>query len=148
MRRTLVLVGLVCLVCVLASSTSGKEPVKAKPGADVIWPEQDLAWVDGPVPGSHVAQLWGDWNKGAFGALVRFDAGMANKLHHHSHDLRIVVISGTYSHTPEGGTEVVLPPGSYLVQAGMKNHVSGCGGGAGCEFFITSDHAFDLIPAK
>jgi hypothetical protein len=125
-----------------------KDPVAKKaPRMDTVWAANDLKWEPGPAPGSHIAKLWGDWEKGAFGVLVKFDAGTVNALHSHSHDLKIVVISGTFVHTPEGGKEVSLPAGSYLRQVGKRNHISGCGGGEACEFFLSSDFAFDMIPA-
>lgn len=117
--------------------------------ADTIWPAEAIKWEAGPLPGVHVAKLWGDWTKGGpYGVLVKFDAGVMNPLHKHTHTLKIVVISGTFVHQPAGGTETKLGPGSYLVQVGGKNHVSGCAPGAECEFFMTSSDKFDLIPAK
>lgn len=147
MRRTLVLVGLVCLCIFFATSLLAREPMKA-PGKDVIWAAPDIKWEPGPAPGIHVATLWGDWKKGAFGVLVKFDPGFVNPMHHHSHDLKLIVISGTFVHTPEGGTPVMLPPGSYFMQAANTKHTSGCSGSEGCEFFMSGDKAFDSIPAK
>jgi quercetin dioxygenase-like cupin family protein len=69
-------------------------------------------------------------------------------LHKHSQDLKIVVLSGTFIHKPENGPEVRLGPGSYLMQAGGTNHVSGCAAGAECTFFMTSADKFDMIFAQ
>lgn len=116
---------------------------------DTISPAESIKWESGPRPGIQVAKLWGDWMKGGpYGVLVKFNAGLMNPLHKHTHDLKIVVISGTFVHTPEGGTESRLGPGSYLVQVGGTNHVSGCAPGADCEFFMASSGKFDLIEAK
>ena len=120
----------------------------AAAGGDVIVPADQIKWEAGPAPGSHVAKLWGDWMKGgAYGVLVKFDAGTTNALHHHTHSLKIVVMSGTFSHTPEGGKETRLGPGSYLLQAGKTKHASGCADGGECTFFLTSADKFDMIPA-
>ena len=117
--------------------------------ADVIMPAAGLKWEDGPSKGSHVAKLWGDYLKGgAYGMLIKFDAGVMHPLHKHTQNLKIVVISGTFVHQPEGGTETKLGPGSFLLQRGGQNHVSGCAAGAECEFFLTSNDKFDLIPAE
>jgi anti-sigma factor ChrR (cupin superfamily) len=122
----------------------GKAPRK-----DTIMPAESIKWESGPVPGTQVAKLWGDWMKGGpYGVLVKFKAGQMNPLHKHTYDLKIAVISGTFVHTPEGGTEARLGPGSYLRQAGGTNHVSGCAPDADCEFFMTSNGKFDLIEAK
>ena len=117
--------------------------------ADTVWPAAAIKWEPGPLPGVKVAKLWGDWTKGGpYGVLVKFDAGVMNPLHKHTQTLKIVVLSGTFVHQPAGGAETKLGPGSYLVQVGGKNHVSGCAAGAECEFFMTSADKFDLIPAK
>lgn len=121
----------------------------AAPRKDTVWPAEAIKWDNGPLPGTKVAKLWGDWMKDApYGVLIKFDAGIINSLHKHTHDLKIAVISGTFVHTPEGGAESRLGPGSYLLQVGGINHVSGCAPGADCEFLMTSNGKFDLIEAK
>jgi hypothetical protein len=123
-------------------------------GKDVVWAADSIKWEDGPLKGSHVAKLWGDWMKGGpYGVLIKFDAGLMNPVHKHTQSLKIVVVSGTFVHQPEGGVETKLGPGSYLMQTGGKNHVSGCAAGAECEFFMTSGDKFDMTmkdapPAK
>ena len=115
---------------------------------DVIWPAEAIKWAAGPVKGVSVAALWGDMNKGGpYGALLKFDAGIMHPLHWHSQTLKIVVISGTFVHQPEGGTETKLGPGSYLLQAAAGKHISGCAAGADCEFFMTSGDKFDMTTA-
>ena len=116
---------------------------------DVVWPAEAIKWEAGPLPGTKVAKLTGDWTKkGRFGVLIKFDAGLMNPLHKHTNDLHIVVISGTFVHQPDGGTPTRLGPGSYLKQSGGMNHISGCAEGAPCEFYMTSADKFDLIQAK
>ena len=117
--------------------------------ADIIKPADSLKWEDGPAKGTHVAKLWGEWLKGgAYGVFVKFDAGLMHPLHKHTQNLKIVVLSGTFVHQPEGGTETKLGPGSFILQRGGQNHVSGCAAGADCEFFMTSNDKFDLIPVE
>jgi hypothetical protein len=123
----------------------GAKPAKG----DVVWPAESIKWEDGPLKGTRVAKLWGDWMKGGpYGVLIKFEAGLMNPLHKHTQSLKIVVLSGTFVHQPGGGAEVKLGPGSYLLQASGTNHVSGCAAGAACEFFMTSADKFDLIPAE
>src|SRR5713226_9253638 len=146
MRQKRVIVAVVAAILVLSMSVvalaGGKTTKK-----DVIWPADAIKWEDGPLKGTHVAKLWGEWMKGGpYGVLVKFDAGLMNPLHKHSQTLKIVVLSGTFVHQPEGGVETKLGPGSYLAQAAGKHHVSGCAAGADCEFFVTSGEKFDLIP--
>jgi len=116
---------------------------------DVVWPAESLQWEDGPVKGTHVAKLWGDWTKGGpYGVLIKFDAGLMHPLHRHSNTLKIVVLKGMFVHQPEGGAETKLGPGSYLLQAGGKNHVSGCSAETECEFFMSSGDKFNFIPVE
>ncbi|MDP9360064.1 MAG: DUF4437 domain-containing protein [Acidobacteriota bacterium] len=136
---------LVLSMSVVALADKGGKTMKK----DVVWPADAIKWEDGPLKGSHVAKLWGDWMKGGpYGVLVKFDAGLMNPLHKHTQSLKIVVLSGTFVHQPAGGVETRLGPGSYLMQASGMNHVSGCAPGADCEFFMTSGDKFDLILAK
>jgi len=133
---------------VLAVSTLLSVGAQAKDKAkeDVVWPAESVKWEPGPVAGTKVAKLWGDWMKGGpYGVLVKFDAGQINALHHHTHPLKIVILSGTFVHKSDGAPETKLGPGSYLMQAAGKKHVSGCAQGAECTFFMTSDGKFDLI---
>ena len=123
--------------------------VEAVSSKEVVWPADQIKWEPGPLPGVHVAKLWGDWMKsGPYGVLVKFDAGHMNDLHKHTQTLKIVVVSGTFVYEPKGGKQSKLGPGSYLVQPGGVWHISGCAAGADCEFFMTSADKFDLIPAK
>lgn len=112
---------------------------------DVIWPAETIQWADGPAKGVRVANLWGDMNKGGpYGVLIKFDAGVMHPLHWHTRDLKIVVISGTFVHKTESGTETKLGPGSYLLQTGKLKHESGCAPETACEFFMASSNKFDM----
>jgi len=143
------LIGMTLALLFLVAAVGMPASKKSSSAKDVVWPADNIKWEAGPLPGTHVAKLWGDWMKGGpYGVLVKFEAGLMNPLHKHTQSLKIVVLSGTFVHQPEGGTETRLGPGSYLMQAGGKNHVSGCAAGADCEFFMTSADKFDLIPAK
>jgi quercetin dioxygenase-like cupin family protein len=133
-----------------------KEKSKAVPKAAasraVIIPATDLKWVDlDPVgaPGVKAADVWGDHTKGAFGGFTKFPAGFATPLHTHTHDFKIVVISGTFIHTPEGKAEIRLGPGSYFLQPGGNyKHATACDKASECLFFIQSGGKFDLKPVK
>ncbi len=122
----------------------------AGPGQPVFMPGSDLTWTDldpKGAPGVKVANLWGDHAKGAFGAFFKLPAGFAVPLHTHTHDMKVVFLSGTYLQTPEGKAEVRLGPGSYMMQPGGNyRHVTACDKGSECLFFVESDGAFDLKP--
>ena len=151
MNRSILAVAVTSVV--FAFSAMAAEPAKnsgKKHGKDnVIWPADQIKWEDGPVPGTKVAKLWGDWTKaGPYGVLIKFDAGVKHDLHHHTQTLKTVIISGTFTFQPEGGDETRLGPGSYLLQVGGKKHVSGCSAEAECEFFMMSNDKFDMIAEK
>jgi quercetin dioxygenase-like cupin family protein len=116
--------------------------------APVIWPAADIKWVEisPDTPGVKIADLWGDHTKGAFGALIKFPAGFSAPLHTHTHDFRIVVVSGTFIHGPEGKPEVSLGAGSYVLQPGNYRHTTKCGAASECVIFSEGKGAFDLIP--
>jgi hypothetical protein len=138
-------VAVVFLTMIVTATLASGDDAATK---DVLLPAESIQWQDGPE-GTKVAPLWGEWmKKGPFGVLVKFEAGVKHELHKHTHDLKIVILSGTYWHAPEGGKEMRFGPGSYLLTAGGHNHTSGCTREAACEFLMTSDDKFDFIPAK
>ncbi len=134
---------LAVLVCFLAAGTV---LAQAAAGKAVVMPAADMKWevMQGP-PGVQIAQLWGDYTKGAFGALLKFQAGFDAPLHTHTNDMRLVVVSGTFIHTPEGKPPVRLGPGSYLMQAGGNyRHTTGCDKASDCVVFGESNGKFDI----
>jgi hypothetical protein len=123
-----------------AAPAGGSQPV-AKLAADLDWMDLDPQG----APGVKIARLWGDHTKGAFGAFLKLPAGFVAPLHTHTHDMRLVFVSGTYLQRPEGKPEMRLTPGSYLMQpGGTYRHVTSCDTGADCVFFFESDGPFDL----
>ncbi|MGH9318112.1 MAG: cupin domain-containing protein [Thermoanaerobaculia bacterium] len=130
---------------------SGEAKAKAAPKAKapkaVIWPAADMKWApmaDGP-PGVTIVDLWGDHTKSAYGAMTKFPAGTTAPLHTHTSDMRIVVVSGTLIHGPEGKPEVRLGPGSYLKQSGGSyRHTTTCDKASECVFFMESGGKFDI----
>ena len=56
-----------------------------------------------------------------------------------------MVLSGEFRYTPEGGTEKVLGPGSYLMVPGKLRH-SSASGPEGVTMFQESQGGWDLLP--
>jgi Domain of unknown function (DUF4437) len=146
-----------CLVLttpILAQSSAGgrANPQPAAARTPVFMPAAGLKWIDldpKGAPGVKVAPLWGDHAKGAFGAYFKLPAGFAAPLHTHSHDMKVVFLSGTYIQAPEGKPEVRLGPGSYMMQPGGNyRHTTSCDKASECVFFVESNGAFDLRPAE
>jgi quercetin dioxygenase-like cupin family protein len=114
-----------------------------------VWPYADLKWSEIPKSGGVMrAVLWGDADKGAYGALYKFPAGGSFPEHWHTNGMKIVVVSGTWLYTPKGGTEHKLGPGSYLAYGPKDVHVSGPGDNAECVFFIEQPGKFDMVQVE
>ena len=114
----------------------------------VVTPAAELKWTDldpTGAPGVKVANLWGDHAKGAFGAYFKLPAGFAVPLHTHTHDMKVIFVSGTYIQAPEGKPEFQLGPGSYMMQPGGDyRHTTSCAKTSDCVFFVESEGPFDL----
>ena len=116
----------------------------------VALPAAELKWIDldpTGAPGVKVADLWGDHRTGPFGAIFRLPPGFSAPLHTHTHDMKLVIVSGTYIQGPDGKPEFRLSPGSYLMQPGGDyRHTTKCDQASECVFFVESNGAFDLQP--
>ena len=140
-------------VAVLAQApgaTATQQPATSAQSRLVVMPASDMKWadLDPGAPGVKVADLWGNHaSGGAFGALFRLPAGFAAPLHTHTHDMKVVIISGTYIQAPEGKPEFRLGPGSYFFQpGGSYRHTTTCDKASDCVFFVESTGPFDLKP--
>ncbi len=114
----------------------------------VVMPAEELKWTDldpTGAPGVKIADLWGDHTKGAFGAFFKLPAGFAAPLHTHTHDIKVVIVSGTYVQVPEGRPEFRIGPGSYFMQPGGNyRHTTSCATSSDCVFYAESNGKFDL----
>jgi anti-sigma factor ChrR (cupin superfamily) len=99
-------------------------------------------------PGVSVASVWGDYDKGPFGAFTKFAPGTKVPLHTHTSDLRLVVIKGAYIYKPEKGPEIRVGPGQYLFLPGGDRHESGGDAKEGALFYDTGTGPFDLVMVK
>lgn len=94
--------------------------------------------------GASMAAVWGEPEKGPHGAFVRFEPGFKAPLHHHSSDLRIVVIQGAYIIGGPGG-EKRLGPGSYVLEPAGLAHTTTADPKEGCLFYEEGLGKFDLV---
>lgn len=148
--RTLASVLCFALAVLLASDAKSADQTSAV--SPIPIPAVDLKWIDldpTGAPAVKVATLWGDYRSSAFGAFFRLPAGFSAPLHAHTHDMKLVIVSGTYIQGPEGKPEFRLGPGSYLMQPGGSYwHTTSCAPESECLFFVESGGAFDLHPAN
>lgn len=131
-----------------SEEAQGSKAPKAATGQPIFIAAADLKWTDldpTGAPGVKIADLWGDHAKGAFGAFLKLPAGFVAPLHTHTHDMKVVFLSGTYIQAPEGKAEVRLGPGSYMMQPGGNyRHTTSCDKASECLFFVESNGPFDL----
>lgn len=144
MRRKFVDVLCMVVAVLLASAGTVRGADGGKP---VVWPAAGLTWTDAVNAPPEVKQavLWGDPATGAFGTMMKFPAGFTAALHSHTAGLRMVVVSGTIIHGPEGKPEVRLPAGSYLAEPSGYKHTTACDKASECVFFMEGDGKFDLL---
>jgi Domain of unknown function (DUF4437) len=100
------------------------------------------------APGASGVTLWGDMEKGPYGAFTKFVPGANHALHTHTNDIRIVVLKGAYLYKPEKGSEKRASAGQYLFIPGGDRHTSGGDAKEGALFYQESPGKFDLNPVK
>ena len=148
LRRNTFAFGLLTLVIAASFLTQGVNAEETKSMVPMHIAGTDLKWTDldpTGAPGVKVADLWGDHQKGSFGAIFKLPAGFAVPLHTHTHDMKVVIVSGTYIQGPDGKPEFRLGSGSYLMQPGGNyRHTTSCDAASDCVFFVESDGPFDL----
>ena len=93
------------------------------------------------------AAIWGDQDKGAYGAYSKFVPGYDAGTHTHTNDVTIVVIKGAYLYKDDDG-EKRVGPGDFLKVPGGHKHWSGGDKTEGALFYTAGTAKFDLIPAK
>lgn len=96
------------------------------------------------APGIKKKILWGNHDAGPYGAFTKFDPGLANPMHTHSNEVRIVVLQGAYIYKSQNGKEQRVSAGSYISIPGGDVHVSGSDPKEGALFYEESTGKFDL----
>jgi quercetin dioxygenase-like cupin family protein len=96
------------------------------------------------APGASATVLWGDMDKGAYGAFTKFTPGTNHPLHMHTNEMRIVVLKGAYIYKPEKGPEQRIAAGQYLYVPAGDRHVSGGDAKEGVLMYTESTGKFDL----
>ena len=94
----------------------------AKGGHAVLIPAADVKWADVPgFPGVQMGVINGNPAKGSHHSMLKFAAGFAAPLHHHSSDHYGTVVAGTVVLTVDG-KENKLPAGSSFALTGRMPH--------------------------
>jgi quercetin dioxygenase-like cupin family protein len=111
---------------------------------EAVYVESGKAEFKEVVPGVKKKILWGNHDKGPYGAFTKFDPGLNNPLHTHTNEVRIVVLQGAYIYKPQNGNERRVGAGSYLSIPGGDVHVSMGDPKEGALFYEESPGKFDL----
>ncbi len=99
------------------------------------------------IPGVAKASLWGDADKGPYGAFTKMKPGLDSGTHTHTNDVWLVVIKGAYLYEDEAG-EKRVGPGDFIRIPGGHQHWSGSDAKEGALFYEESSGSFDLVPVK
>ena len=97
------------------------------------------------MPGVSKAALWGDPDRGSYGAFTKFGPGFDAGMHTHTNDVWIVVLKGAYLYKDAAGEKRVGPGDFIRIPGGMK-HGSGGDANEGALFYEESSGKFDLVP--
>ena len=116
--------------------------------ASLLIPKADIKYSDVPdAKGVHLAAVDGDPAKGPSHFMLKFDAGFAAPLHHHSPDHSGTVVAGTLVLTVDG-KETKLPAGSFFSFSGKQPHATRCEAGAECVLSMDVRGKWDVVPEK
>lgn len=134
----------VALTLLIVHAHAAEEPVKNKP---VTYANPDDAKYNDVVPGVLRAVLWGNADKGPYGAYTKFKPGLDAGMHTHTNDVWLLVLKGAYLYKDDAG-EKRVGPGQFIRIPGKHKHWSGGDKKEGALFYEESSGKFDLIPAK
>ena len=113
---TVLVVGafLIFASALLAQETAPAKKAPANAAARLVMTHAaELKWTDldpKGAPGVKIADFWGNHAKGAFGAYIKLPAGFAVPLHTHTHDMRVIFVSGIYIQAPRESPKFVWVP--------------------------------------
>jgi len=99
------------------------------------------------VPGVSKAVLWGDEDKGPYGAFTKFVPGYDAGMHTHTHDVWLVVLKGAYIYK-DNASEKRVASGHFIRVPGGTKHWSGGDAKEGALFYEEASGKFDLLPVK
>jgi quercetin dioxygenase-like cupin family protein len=85
--------------------------------------------------------------KGASRFYLKYAAGFAAPVHHHSPDHYVTTVAGNLVLIADG-KEHRLPPGSYFAFTGKAKHAARCEGTEACVMFIDARGPWDVVLAK
>jgi mannose-6-phosphate isomerase-like protein (cupin superfamily) len=116
-------------------------------GQQLLFVPPDKATFTEVIPGVSKAVLWGEDDKGPYGAFTKFVPGHDVGIHTHTYDVWLVVLKGAYLYKDDAG-EKRVGPGAFIRIPGGHKHWSGGDAQEGALFYEEASGKFDLMPAK
>jgi quercetin dioxygenase-like cupin family protein len=136
----------VLVVGVVALGVTAFAAEKAKTA--VFTPAADVKWGDVPnVPEIKMAAVEGDPAKGPHHSMMKFTAGFASPVHHHTADHHVTVVQGTMGLAVDG-VETKLPAGSFFTFTTKQPHQTKCEAGTDCIISVDARGKWDVVAAK
>jgi quercetin dioxygenase-like cupin family protein len=147
MTKSLVVSGVAALI-IAAASLGVVQAQKESSKKSVTYVASEHAkFTKSPKPGSSMAVVWGDPDKGAHGTFTKFVPGYDAGMHTHTNDVSLVVIKGAYLYKDDAG-EKRVGPGDFIKIPGGHKHWSGGDKTEGALFYEEGSGKFDVIPAN
>jgi mannose-6-phosphate isomerase-like protein (cupin superfamily) len=147
MKSSFMVLGTAATIAVMCSIGFVQGQEKQLQREALLFVSADEAKFKELAPGISQAILWGDHEKGPYGAFTKFVPGHDVGMHTHTNDIWIVGIKGAYLYKDEAG-EKRVGPGSFIRIPGGKKHWSGGDAKEGALFYEESTGKFDTVPAK
>ncbi len=147
MKKTLTVVGLVAGLAVICAIGVAQGEQRQPGKKALIFVPADKATFKDVTPGVSKAVVWGNHDKGPYGAFTKFVPGLDAGMHTHTNDLWVVVLKGAYLYKDDAG-EKRVGPGDFIRIPGSHKHWSGGDMKEGALFYEESSGKFDLVPAK
>ncbi len=147
MKRTLMVLAVAAALAVLYTIGFAQGEQQQPKEKALIFVPADKATFNEVVPGVSKAVLWGDYDKGPYGAFTKFVPGFDAEMHTHTNDVWIVVLKGAYLYKDDAG-EKRVGPGSFIWIPGGTKHWSGGDAKEDTLFYEESSGKFDFVPAK
>jgi len=99
-------------------------------------------------PARRFAVVWGDMDKGPFGAFVKFEPGAKFEKPHALEPAASGGDQGAYIYAGANGVKHRVGPGCFLSTPAGDHHVSSGDPKLGALFYMESNGKFDLVPDK
>src|SRR5207248_10264269 len=103
MKKILVTLGMTAVVALVGSVVVAQSQEESAKKDDLIFASAEKATFKEVSPGVSKAAVWGDEEKGAYGAFTKFKPGLDNGMHTHTNDIWVVGIKGAYLYRDEAG---------------------------------------------